>query len=135
MNCQLYTGIVVEALGRRILDVPRSRELWQDEEHTAFVPTGEPLATGDIAFLTDNPDKDPRFFHVGVILVAEDGINWLTHNATHHGTAVIERLEDAVAHPSYGTIAGIKRPVVENPNGTDHAFLEAHGLSDLIQTA
>lgn len=135
MNCQLYTGIVVESLGRTIPEVPRSAELWLDEEHTAHVAPGEPMETGDIVFLVDDPTKaeDPKRFHVGVILVGENGIPLLTHNATHHGFAVIERLADATLH--YGTIAGIKRPISNNPNGADHAFLEEHGILDLIQTA
>lgn len=135
MNCQLFTGVVVESLGKTILESPRSMELWLDEEHTAHVPPGEPVATGDIAFLIDDPTKaeDPKRFHVGVILIGENGVPLLTHNATHNGFAVVERLEDAIAH--YGTIAGIKRPISDSPSGADHDFLQEHGILELIQTA
>ncbi|MBI2621805.1 MAG: hypothetical protein HYW63_04160 [Candidatus Levybacteria bacterium] len=135
MNCQLFLGVIVKSMGRSILEVPRSAELFEDLEHTQFVEDLSESQTGDIIFLTDDSiESDPMWYHVGVVLVASDGRRWIIHNASHNGFAVIEKLEEAMSNPIYARIAGIKRAISTHPDGPDHVFLEEHGLSVLIQT-
>lgn len=135
MNCQLFTGVVIESMGRNILEVPRSAELFHDTQHTELVGDISQSQTGDIIFLTDSQEvREPMWFHVGVLLIDPEGTRWITHNASHHGFAVIEKLDDAMSNPVYGTIAGIKRAISTNPDGPDHDFLEEHGLGVLVQT-
>lgn len=124
----------MESLGKRVPEAPRSAELFDDSEHTQAIDDLSEAQTGDIVFLTDETaQREPMWYHVGVLLVGPDGVRWITHNASQNGFAVIERLEDAMANPIYGTIAGIKRAISENPNSADHDFLEEHGLGALVQ--
>lgn len=116
----------------RVLPPLRSAELLADTKYTKPVDPSE-IQHGDIVFLTTEDENDPRFFHIGVVSIIDEEPH-LVHIARHIGFAVTQRLREAIAHPLHARVAGVKRPVVENPDGQNLDFLVTYGFEHLAQT-
>lgn len=110
----------------------RSAELLADTKYTKPVDPSE-IQHGDIVFLTTADEIDPRLFHVGVVSIIDEEPH-LVHNAKHIGFAVTQRLKEAITHPLHARVAGVKRPVVESPDGQNLDFLVTYGFEHLAQT-
>jgi hypothetical protein len=130
-NCQLFVGVIVHAMGKE-LPVLRSAELFADLSYTEPVPGLEEARTGDIIFLTREGQSDPRRLHIGILFRDSGGKLSLIDNARHVGFARHVELAEAMEDPRHTIVAGIKRPIIDNPQGPDAQFLARHGLRHLV---
>lgn len=109
----------------------RSKELAEDNQYTETVGSLTQIKTGDIIGVRYSHRTDPKYDHVGLVLVQNGVINFL-HNARHIGHTVIQPLEEAQKFAGHEVLAWIKRVKKFDPNFANHTFLHQHGLQDLI---
>jgi hypothetical protein len=130
-NCQITLLSGLTAMGKRVSRRLRSREFFEDNEFTSPVTDLSYATHGDVVGLRYAHRVDPKFDHVGIILV-KNGVLNLFHNPRHIGHAVIQPLEEARKFAGHEVLDWIKRVNEFDPNLVHHTFLNRHRLSDLV---
>lgn len=108
----------------------RSEELSRDHEFTEPVDLSQ-VQTGDIVGVRSAHRSDPKYDHVGIVVVQNEVVS-LLHNARHIGRAVIQPLEEAQKYVGHEVLAWIKRVKNFDPSLANHTFLRENRLQDLI---